>query len=219
MTEWRDIPGFEARYQVSDDGRVKSVARRCASWRGESRRVNERILKPYLCRRYLAVNMSVEGVRSFRTIHRLVATVLLGPQPFLGAEVCHNDGNALNNNLSNLRWDTASENRIDAVRHGTNWQTAKTHCPQGHPYTPENTRAFTNPSNGRPGRRCVTCQRDQQRAKPRKRSRTTTSLPVGDPRHGTPTGYTYWRCRCHKCRAYIATYARQRRKQSKAVSV
>lgn len=27
MTEWRDVPQFEGHYQVSDDGRVRSVDR------------------------------------------------------------------------------------------------------------------------------------------------------------------------------------------------
>ena len=27
-------------------------------------------------------------------------------------------------------------------------------------------------------------------------------LPPGDPRHGTGTGYTYWRCRCGICQEW-----------------
>ena len=38
-------------------------------------------------------------------------------------------------------------------------QTAKTHCPQGHEYTPENTRV------GRGKRYCKTCHRDRERVK------------------------------------------------------
>ena len=34
-------------------------------------------------------------------------------------EGCHNDGNALNNNLNNLRWDTPKNNHADKVKHGT----------------------------------------------------------------------------------------------------
>jgi hypothetical protein len=34
-------------------------------------------------------------------------------------ECCHNDGNAGNDRLENLRWDTRKANRQDSVRHGT----------------------------------------------------------------------------------------------------
>ena len=45
---------------------------------------------------------------------------------------------------------------------GGDWQRAKTHCPQGHPYNTENTRAW-----GRAPRRCRECnkQKCQQRAR------------------------------------------------------
>jgi hypothetical protein len=36
-----------------------------------------------------------------------------------GKECCHNDGDHLNNNLGNLRWDTISGNQADRVKHGT----------------------------------------------------------------------------------------------------
>ena len=34
-------------------------------------------------------------------------------------ETCHNDGNPLNNNLSNLRWGTRQDNQLDRNKHGT----------------------------------------------------------------------------------------------------
>ena len=33
---WRDIEGYEGLYQVSDQGRVKSLERKVKHWRGES---------------------------------------------------------------------------------------------------------------------------------------------------------------------------------------
>lgn len=33
-------------------------------------------------------------------------------------EVCHNDGNPLNNHPDNLRYDTRSANQYDAISHG-----------------------------------------------------------------------------------------------------
>jgi hypothetical protein len=37
----------------------------------------------------------------------------------------------------------------------------KTHCPQGHPYTPENTIVELYPSSPKSGRRCLICWRFQ----------------------------------------------------------
>lgn len=52
-----------------------------------------------------------------RAIHTLVLTHFLGPCPD-GMEGCHNDGNPLNNHISNLRWDTHVNNMADRELHG-----------------------------------------------------------------------------------------------------
>jgi len=36
-----------------------------------------------------------------------------------GMEGCHNDGNATNNKLDNLRWDTHANNILDKIKHET----------------------------------------------------------------------------------------------------
>lgn len=51
-------------------------------------------------------------------VHRLVAYEYLPAQPFPSAQVCHCDGNKLNNHVDNLRWDSPSENIKDTWRHG-----------------------------------------------------------------------------------------------------
>jgi len=56
-------------------------------------------------------------IKSFK-IHRLVLQAYVGPCPE-GLECCHNDGNASNNKLENLRWDTHKNNVEDQKRHGT----------------------------------------------------------------------------------------------------
>jgi hypothetical protein len=58
------------------------------------------------------------------------------------------------NRLENLRWDTPSANQLDSVRNGTHRLARVTHCPKGHPYSPENT--YNHPSGGRI---CRTCRR------------------------------------------------------------
>lgn len=53
-----------------------------------------------------------------KKVHQIVLEAFCGEKPH-GMSGCHNDGNQLNNNLSNLRWATHSENMHDAVVHGT----------------------------------------------------------------------------------------------------
>jgi hypothetical protein len=59
-----------------------------------------------------------QGPPHLALVHRLVLEAFVGPCPE-GMEGCHNDGNRLNNDLSNLRWGTRSDNRDDARKHGT----------------------------------------------------------------------------------------------------
>ncbi len=52
------------------------------------------------------------------SVHSLVAKAFIGLKPD-GLVVCHNDGNTLNTNADNLRYDTLSNNMKDRIRHGT----------------------------------------------------------------------------------------------------
>ncbi len=42
----------------------------------------------------------------------------VGPRPY-NKECCHYDGDATNNTIANLRWDTKKANQADKLRHGT----------------------------------------------------------------------------------------------------
>lgn len=52
-----------------------------------------------------------------KRVHRLVLEAFIGECPD-NMECCHNDGNASNNLLSNLRWDTSKSNKDDLRKHG-----------------------------------------------------------------------------------------------------
>lgn len=147
--DWMPIEGYEGRYEVSSQGRVKSLRRLDDS--AIPRAIRERILKPKVgshgCE---TVSLHKGGATTF-TVHSLVARAFLG-DPGKGFEVCHIDGSRTNNTLENLRWDTRTGNNLDQVRHGTHPHAFKTECPQGHQYTPDNTYLY----DGR--RTCRTCQ-------------------------------------------------------------
>jgi len=115
--EWRDIPGYEGKYQVSDMGRVRSLERRVrlvTRQAGETtRRVPPRILRPGPQKsRHVTVSL---GRHNSKAVHALVLLAFRGPPP-AGQEGLHQDHEPNNNRLSNLRYGTRSENiRMDYV--------------------------------------------------------------------------------------------------------
>jgi hypothetical protein len=151
--EWRPVVGYEGAYEVSNQGRVRSLDRTIIDKRGNSKRLQGKVMKPYVSAdRYHEVHLQESGRRELVRLHTLVLEAFVGPRPDLAA-ACHNDGDGGNNRLSNLRWDSYSENNLDLVRHGVHWQARKTHCKHGHEFSPGNT--ITNECGQR---RCKTCQ-------------------------------------------------------------
>lgn len=110
---WKDIQGFEGFYQVSNLGRVRSLQRTTSHGRG----LQSRILKgDQRMEGHLQVVLYRDGRRKTRYIHHLVLEAFVGTRP-AGTECCHNDGQPSNNRVSNLRWDTRSNNLLDAYKH------------------------------------------------------------------------------------------------------
>lgn len=156
VENWLPVVGYEGLYEVSDRGRVKSVAR-IIDRNGSPVRIRERILKNQLGGRrdqlrYL-VSLSCNGRSRTQRVHRLVARAFHGRCP-RGREVCHDNGNGLDNRATNLRYDTKSNNNLDQTRHGTHREAMKTHCNRGHPLTLTNT--YLDP---RGNRECRICKR------------------------------------------------------------
>lgn len=124
MEEWRDVPGWEGFYQVSDQGRVRSVDRVTNSVdrfrRPCLRRQRGKVLKPGVAKNgYEVVSFTrPDGERLYAYVHRLVTAAFLGPCP-VGKEVCHEDGVKTNNRVNNLRYGSRSANALDRHIHGT----------------------------------------------------------------------------------------------------
>lgn len=119
MEEWRDIPGYEGRYQVSDQGRVRSVDRvvkRADRWGNPgSRRAPGRVLQSGGCKGYRVVNLSMESKTRMWQVHRLVALAFL---PGHGEVVNHINSRKDDNRLVNLEWASKSYNQRHAVSRG-----------------------------------------------------------------------------------------------------
>lgn len=119
---WKDVQGHEERYQVSDQGRVRSLPRKRYCGYGKYTEVPGKVLnlnKHNMGYRWVTLG-KVDRTRKAVLVHRLVLETFVGPCP-KGMNCCHGDGDPANNRLGNLRWDTQSENMKDAVRHGTQW--------------------------------------------------------------------------------------------------
>lgn len=145
--------GFEGLYEVSDLGDIRSLprpgARRPRLYGGQD-------LKPV--RRpsgHLGVTLSRDDKAYTYSVHVLVCEVFHGLRPE-GMEVRHLNGNPADNRALNLAWGTRSENELDKVRHGTQYNVNKSHCPQGHPYEGQNL-IVAKRGDGSTFRQCRTC--------------------------------------------------------------
>lgn len=117
--EWKDIPGYEGRYQASTMGRIRSLDRRVrvvCHGKEATRLMRGRVLRPGKCRTG-HVSVVLGNKANGSPVHKLVALTFIGPRPD-GCEICHNDGDPTNNAVSNLRYDTRAENNKDITRQG-----------------------------------------------------------------------------------------------------
>ena len=120
---WKDVPGYEGRYQVSNFGRVRSLPHevqvRRQSGTEFQKAVPGRILRPgRMSSGHLSVSL---GRHNSLCVHYLVLLAFVGPRP-AGYDVCHIDGDPTNNYLDNLRYDTRVENILDVYRVGGKWR-------------------------------------------------------------------------------------------------
>lgn len=155
MTEiWRPIVGFEDSFSISNEGRIRSDARE-VPWNGTIRRVKTRILATHKDPQgYPRVTLGVDGKLYSKLIHIMLLEAFVSPRPE-GMYGLHRDDSRTNFDLNNLYWGTQSQNGQDAVRNKRNRWANRTHCSNGHEFTPENT--YRYPNKGK--RLCRICHR------------------------------------------------------------
>ena len=115
---WKDIKGYEGIYQVSSEGRVRSLDR----IDNNNHPLKGVILKPYISNSgYLLVGLYKQQKRDRKLLHRLVAEAFI-PNPDNKPEIDHintiktdntvwlNEDGSVNYDKTNLRWTTRKEN-------------------------------------------------------------------------------------------------------------
>ena len=123
---WRDVEGYDGKYQISNLGRARSL------YEGKQPRII--ILKPMKQKNgYLYVSLWKNNKKKNILLHRLVAMSFVD-NPYNHHEINHKDENKENNTVENLEWCEHKYNmsygtvgdKISAAKQGkTPWNKGK----------------------------------------------------------------------------------------------
>jgi hypothetical protein len=108
MEVWKDIPGYEGRYQASNLGRIRSLTRKVRIG------INYRTAEGQILRQFDITQKGYKGVclsRKLKYVHKLVAMTFLQHTPDgFNTTVDHIDFDKSNNSVDNLRLISHAEN-------------------------------------------------------------------------------------------------------------
>lgn len=112
MEIWKDIPGFEGKYQVSNMGNVKSLHYKKSSTKSKL------LKKVNTANGYCGVNLRDDTSHKYLVnVHRLVGIAFI-PNPENKPQINHINGDKRDNRVENLEWCTAQENQHHSLRLG-----------------------------------------------------------------------------------------------------
>ena len=147
-TQVRDYPDYEINRDTAEVRRAS----------------NQRPIKPLIdLRGRVLVRLYVGRQRHTMKVGRLMLLTFVGPPPEPDQVARHLNDDPGDNRLGNLAWGTQSDNMFDKVANGLHWNANKTHCVNGHEFTPAN----TGYERGGRKRVCLACGR--MRARERRR--------------------------------------------------
>ncbi|WP_426716516.1 NUMOD4 motif-containing HNH endonuclease [Corynebacterium auriscanis] len=163
---WKPIVGYEGLYDVSNQGRVRSLDRTVPTVNGATRTVKGKILAQSNDHHgYLWVSLKDGARRSRKSVHSLVMGAFFGKRP-KGMDIAHMNDDPFDNRLVNLYYCTRSENMMDMVRNGGHFRMQQNSCANGHEFVDAN---LTNSKKKNGHRGCKSCERARgylQRRKP-----------------------------------------------------
>lgn len=124
--EWRAIPGWEERYEVSNHGRVRQL------WHifsGEKVYEKSMIRRTPTRERYWRTILHIPGEkRQQYYTSELVLSAFVGPRP-AGFHACHKDDVRLDDHINVLRWGTVQENIDEKTMRRRRDDGLPTECP------------------------------------------------------------------------------------------
>lgn len=113
---WKDIPGYEGIYQISNLARVKRNTRFSKIRGGESKIISERILKIAKPKSgYFQLALSLNGKLTPYYLHRILAQAFI-PNPNEYPIINHINGIRDDCRIENLEWCTYSYNTRDEMK-------------------------------------------------------------------------------------------------------
>lgn len=118
---WVDVRGYEGKYQVSSEGRVRSLDRVTVHKDGVTEKVLGKLLNiNYDSHGYSIVTLYSNGQPRTFLVHRLVAQAFI-PNPNNLPQVNHIDRDKTNNRVDNLEWISQRGNVVHACKLGVDY--------------------------------------------------------------------------------------------------
>lgn len=120
MESWKDMPGFEDYYEISDEGNARSKERLYRNKQGKLITKHSKKLKPIIGDNgYVRFGLKLPGDDKVYKVlgHRMVALAWI-PNPDNLTDVGHSNDVRGDNYKSNLYWTSKSDNILKAVKSG-----------------------------------------------------------------------------------------------------